>query len=80
MADNDSRLTTLYSMHIIEANGLLVTIYFTCHVAVVQWLTRSLIMWPARFDSRTRRRALSGVKTWLSTLEIVYLCVFRIRL
>ena len=30
-----------------------------------------------RFDSRTRRVSLLGVKTWLSTLEIVYLCVFR---
>ena len=29
-----------------------------------------------RFDSRTRYVSLLGVKTWLSTLEIVYLCVF----
>ena len=28
------------------------------------------------FDSRTRHVTLLGVKTWLSTLEIVYLCVF----
>ena len=31
------------------------------------------------FDSRTRRMALLGVKIWLSTLEIVYRCVFRMR-
>ena len=28
-----------------------------------------------RFDSRARRRELLGVKTWLSTLEIVNLCL-----
>ena len=28
---------------------------------------------------RARRRELLGVKTWLSTLEIVNLCVFRMR-
>ena len=27
------------------------------------------------FDSRTRHVSLLGVKTWLSTLEIVYLCL-----
>ena len=32
-----------------------------------------------RFDSRTRRMSLLGVKTWLSTLETVYVCVFRMR-
>ena len=31
------------------------------------------------FDSQTRHVSLLGVKTWLSTLEIVYLCVFRRR-
>ena len=31
------------------------------------------------FDSRTRNVSLLGVKTWLSTLQIVYLCVFRRR-
>ena len=31
------------------------------------------------FNSRTRHVSLLGVKTWLSTLEIVYLCVFRRR-
>ena len=31
------------------------------------------------FDSRTRHVSLLGVKTWLSTLEIVYPCVFRRR-
>ena len=30
-----------------------------------------------RFDSRTGNMTLLGVKTWLSTLEIVNLCVFR---
>ena len=29
------------------------------------------------FDSGTRHVSLLGVKTWLSTLEIVYLCVFQ---
>ena len=29
--------------------------------------------------SRAGRRELLGVKTWLSTLEIVNLCVFRMR-
>ena len=32
-----------------------------------------------RFDSRTRRMALLSVKTWLSILETVYLCVFRMK-
>ena len=32
-----------------------------------------------RFDSRTRHMTSLGVKTWLSTLEIVNLCVFRMR-
>ena len=31
------------------------------------------------FDSRIRHVSLLGVKTWLSKLEIVYLCVFRRR-
>ena len=38
-----------------------------------QWLGRELITLPTRVRSRARRRELLGVKTWLSTLEIVNL-------
>ena len=45
--------------------------------AVVQWFKdASLSRGRPGFDSRARRRELLGVKTWLSTLEIVNLCVF----
>ena len=46
------------------------------HIDAKLWL---LERGSPEFDPQARRRELLGVKTWLSTLEIVNLCVFRMR-
>ena len=46
--------------------------------AVVQWQDTRFGRGPPAFNPRGRRELL-GVKTWLSTLEIVNLSVFRMR-
>ena len=52
----------------------------TCTCTLVQWLGLSRITRPARVQSPGWEARILGVKTWLSTLEIVSLWVFRMRL
>ena len=47
--------------------------------AVVQWLARPLVMPAAGVRSPDQALTFLGVETWLSTLEIVFICVFRMR-
>ena len=72
MTTDSAKMTAIMcASHIISLRG-----------AVVQWLARPLVTRSVGFRSLPRPGcyvSLLGVKTWLSTLEIVYLCGYRRR-